>query len=76
MLRQLFSIATATATIVIATVTMADSSERRRIYIVDRGPVYSGPGIYTKPTIARPRRLPDYPYVGPVHFRALPSYRL
>lgn len=35
-----------------------------RIYIVDQGPVYSGPGIYTNPTVVLPRRLPRYPYVG------------
>ena len=37
--------------------------EMPQIYVVDRGPVYSGPGIYTEPTIVRPHRLPAYPYV-------------
>ena len=29
--------------------------EMPRIYIVDQGPVYSGPGIYTNPTVVMPR---------------------
>lgn len=70
MLRHAFSIAVATAAIVIATVTMAAASKRPPIYVVDHGPVYSGPGVYAKPTVARPRRLPHYPYVGRVYFRA------
>ena len=39
--------------------------EMPQIYIVDQGPVYSGPGIYTNPTLVVPRRMPRYPYVGP-----------
>lgn len=38
--------------------------EMPRIYITDRGPVYSGPGIYTNPTVVLPRRMARYPYVG------------
>ena len=38
--------------------------EMPRIYIVDQGPVYSGPGIYTNPTVVMPHRLPRYPYVS------------
>jgi hypothetical protein len=47
--------------------------EMPRIYIVDRGPVYSGPGIYTNPTVVMPRRLPRYPYVSH-DYRYLPPY--
>jgi hypothetical protein len=68
MLRYMFSIAASVAAVVIATVTTAASSEKQRIYIVDRGPVYSGPGIYSNPTVAQPRRQPRYPYVGRVYF--------
>lgn len=35
-----------------------------RIFIVNQGPVYSGPGIYTAPEVLGPPRLADYPYVG------------
>jgi hypothetical protein len=45
--------------------------EMPRIYIVDQGPVYSGPGIYTDPTVVMPRPMPHYPYVG----RDYPAYR-
>ena len=45
-----------------------------RIYIVDQGPVYSGPGIYTNPTLVLPRRLPRYPYVTR-DYPNLPPYR-
>jgi hypothetical protein len=45
--------------------------EMPRIYIVDQGPVYSGPGIYTNPTVVLPWRMAHYPYVG----RGYPSYR-
>jgi hypothetical protein len=38
--------------------------EMPRIYVVDHGPVYSGPGIYTEPTLVLPHRMPRYPYVG------------
>jgi len=38
--------------------------EMPRIYIVDQGPVYSGPGIYTNPTVVMPWRMARYPYVG------------
>jgi hypothetical protein len=38
--------------------------EMPRIYIVDRGPVYSGPGIYTNRTVIYPRKLARYPYVS------------
>jgi hypothetical protein len=48
--------------------------EMPRIYVVDPGPVYSGPGIYTNPTLVLPRRMPDYPYVGP-RYGDLPPYR-
>jgi hypothetical protein len=48
--------------------------EMPRIYVVDLGPVYSGPGIYANPTVVMPHRLPRYPYVGRDH-RNLPPYR-
>jgi hypothetical protein len=48
--------------------------EMPRIYIVDQGPVYSGPGIYTNPTLVLPHRLPRYPYVGR-DYPTLPPYR-
>src|SRR5688500_12561451 len=35
-----------------------------RVCIVDQGPVYSGPGIYTDPTVVVPRPMPRYPYVA------------
>jgi hypothetical protein len=38
--------------------------EMPRVYIVDQGPVYSGPGIYTEPTVVVPRPMPRYPYVA------------
>jgi hypothetical protein len=41
-----------------------------RYFIVDRGPVYSGPGIFANPTIVWRRKLPVYPYVG----RVWPGY--
>ena len=41
--------------------------EMPRIYIVDQGPVYSGPGIYTNPTVVMPWRMARYPYVGRVY---------
>ena len=40
------------------------------VYIVDQGPVYGGPGIYTNPTLEYPHPLPPYPYVG----RSYPTY--
>jgi hypothetical protein len=46
--------------------------EMPEIYVVDRGPVYSGPGIYAAPTVVVPRRLANYPYVA----RDYPDYRL
>jgi hypothetical protein len=49
--------------------------EMPRIYVVDQGPVYSGPGIYTNPTLVLPRRLARYPYVGPRYYENLPPYR-
>lgn len=49
--------------------------EMPRIYIVDQGPVYSGPGIYTNPTVVMPRRMPRYPYVGRDYPNYLPPYR-
>ena len=48
--------------------------EMPQIYIVDQGPVYSGPGIYTNPTVVVPRPLARYPYVGR-DYRYLPPYR-
>ncbi|MCC6888167.1 MAG: hypothetical protein IT536_06495 [Hyphomicrobiales bacterium] len=48
-----------------------------QIYVVDQGPVYSGPGIYTNPTVVLPRPMPPYPYVGrddPYGDRYLPPY--
>jgi hypothetical protein len=36
-----------------------------RIYIVNQGPVYSGPGIYTRPLVVGAPRMAGYPYVGP-----------
>jgi hypothetical protein len=44
--------------------------EMPRIYIVDQGPVYSGPGIYTEPTVVVPRPMARYPYVA----RDYPAY--
>jgi hypothetical protein len=41
--------------------------EMPRIYVVDQGPVYSGPGIYTEPTLVLPHRMPRYPYIGPAY---------
>ena len=41
-----------------------------RYYIVDLGPVYVIPGIYTYPTVVKPRPLPRYRYVG----RTYPAY--
>ena len=49
--------------------------EMPRIYIVDQGPVYSGPGIYTNPTVVMPRRMARYPYVGRDYPAYLPPYR-
>jgi hypothetical protein len=48
--------------------------EMPRVYIVDQGPVYSGPGIYTNPTVVLPRRMPRYPYVGRDYPNDLPPY--
>ena len=48
--------------------------EMPQIYVVDQGPVYSGPGIFTNPTVVLPRRMPKYPYVGHDYPRYLPSY--
>ena len=48
--------------------------EMPRIYIVDHGPVYSGPGIYANPTLVVPRPMVGYPYVGP-RYGHLPRYR-
>ncbi len=48
--------------------------EMPQIYIVDLGPVYSGPGIYTNPTVVLPRRMPRYPYVGRDYPNDLPPY--
>ena len=44
------------------------------MYVVDQGPVYSGPGIYTNPTLVVPRPMARYPYVGR-DYRYLPPYR-
>jgi hypothetical protein len=33
-------------------------------YVVNQGPVYSGPGIYTSPTYEGEVSTADYPYVG------------
>jgi hypothetical protein len=38
-----------------------------RYFIVDRGPVYRGPGIYANPTVVWRERLPRYPYVGRIY---------
>jgi hypothetical protein len=35
-----------------------------RIYIVNQGPVYSGPGIYTRPLVVGAPPMADYPYVS------------
>ena len=48
--------------------------EMPRIYVVDQGPVFSGPGIYTNPTVMMPHRMARYPYIGPRH-GYLPPYR-
>ena len=48
--------------------------EMPQIYIVDQGPVYSGPGIYTNPTVVMPWRMPRYPYVGRAYPHYVPSY--
>jgi hypothetical protein len=51
------------------------------VYIVNQGPVYSGPGIYTRPEVVVPRPMPAYPYVAydyPVYrdgYAPLPRYR-
>jgi len=41
-------------------------------YVVNQGPVYSGPGFYTSPTYEGEARTVDYPYVRysdhPRHF--------
>jgi len=47
----------------VAPVVVYQPYEMPQIYIVDQGPVYSGPGIYTNPTLVLPRRMPHYPYV-------------
>lgn len=52
--------------------------EMPQIYVVDQGPVYSGPGIYTNPTLVLPHPMPPYPYVGAYEVyrdRYLPAYR-
>jgi hypothetical protein len=42
-------------------------------YVVNQGPVYSGPGFYTEPTYEGEVSTADYPYVGigvfPRHYR-------
>ncbi len=48
----------------VAPVTVYQPYEMPRIYVVDRGPVYSGPGIYVDPTVVVSRRMPRYPYVA------------
>lgn len=48
--------------------------EMPQIYVVDQGPVYSGPGIYTNPTLVLPRRMPHYPYVSSDYPGYLPPY--
>jgi hypothetical protein len=35
-----------------------------QIYIVNQGPVYSGPWIYARPKVVLPRQVEDYPYVA------------
>src|ERR1700730_3429094 len=40
-------------------------------YVVNQGPVYSGPGFYTAPTYEGEASRVDYPYVGP---RGYPRY--
>jgi len=47
--------------------------EMPQIYIVDQGPVYSGPGIYTNPTLVVPRPM-HYPYVHSDYPGYLPAY--
>jgi hypothetical protein len=46
-------------------------------YVVNQGPVYSGPGFYTSPTYEGEVVRVDYPYVGysvyPRHYRMLPA---
>jgi hypothetical protein len=45
-----------------------------QIYIVDQGPVYSGPGIWTNPTVVVPRPM-YYPQFEGYHYPAhLPAY--
>ncbi len=57
-----------------ATVKVYEPYEMPRIYIVDQGPVYSGPGIYTNPTVVLPHRMPRYPYIGRDYPANLPPY--
>jgi len=39
-----------------------------RDYVVNQGPVYSGPGFYTAPTYEGEALTVDYPYVGYGHY--------
>jgi hypothetical protein len=41
-------------------------------YVVNQGPVYSGPGYYTSPTFEVETSTADYPYVG---YGGYPRYR-
>jgi hypothetical protein len=42
------------------------------VFVVNQGPVYSGPGFYTSPTYEGETLTADYPYVG---YRGYPGYR-
>jgi hypothetical protein len=47
-------------------------------YVVNQGPVYTGPGFYTSPTYEGETLTVDYPYVGPFGYpgyRPYPGYR-
>jgi hypothetical protein len=42
------------------------------VFVVNQGPVYSGPGFYTSPTYEGETLTSDYPYVG---YGGYPRYR-
>ena len=40
-------------------------------YVVNQGPVYTGPGFYSSPTYEGETLTVDYPYVGPYRLSGL-----
>jgi hypothetical protein len=58
----------------VAPVAVYQPYELPQIYVVDQGPVYSGPGIYTNPTLVLPRPMPPYPYVDSDYPAYPPAY--